>query len=80
MYLYLSISNAGADAGPFDLYSNVDNYISAFATDVPKDSLEKGYPTKAPDGTTDVKIKSVNQFCNNSVIVPITTTTTTTII
>jgi hypothetical protein len=68
MYAYITISNVGGDAGPFDLYSNLDGYISAFETDVPKASLEAGYATaNVPDGTTIIKIQSKNDLCNNFV-------------
>ena len=30
-------------AGPFDLFSNVDNYVQAFDTQVPAASLTAGY-------------------------------------
>jgi hypothetical protein len=79
MYVYITISNVGADAGPFNIYSDVDNYISAFEVNVSKAALEAGYPSySVPEGTTNIRIKSVNAFCNNSVDVSIVTTTTTT--
>ena len=30
-------------AGPFDLFSDVDNYVSAFDTQVPATAMEAGY-------------------------------------
>lgn len=66
MYAYITISNVGADAGPFNLYTDLDGYISAFETDIPRASLEAGYATNlVPDGTTIIKIQSVNTECNN---------------
>jgi hypothetical protein len=68
MDVYITISNVGNDAGPFDLYSNLDGYISAFETNVPKASLEAGYFTSlVPDGTTQIKIQSVSTLCKNYV-------------
>lgn len=68
MYVFITISNVGADAGPFDLYSDLDGYISAFEVGVPKASLEAGYASSlVPNGTTQVKIQSVNELCNNFV-------------
>jgi len=68
MYAYITISNVGADAGPFDLYSDVDGYTSAFETNIPKALLEAGYATSlVPAGTTIIKIQSVNSECNNFV-------------
>ena len=43
MTVYVTLTTAGADTGPFNLYSDVDGYISAFETDVPKASLLAGY-------------------------------------
>lgn len=71
MYVYITISNVGGDAGPFDLYSNVDSYLSAFAEDVPVATLEAGASFEAPDGTTIVKIQSANSLCFNFVNVGI---------
>lgn len=73
---------AGADTGPFNLYSDVDGFISPFEILIPKASLEAGYFTNLiPDGTTAVKIVSDNKNCRTYVFVigetPTTTTTTT---
>lgn len=81
MNVFITISNVGIDAGPFNLYSDVDGYISAFETNIPKVILEAGYSTTAPTGATIVRIQSVNEVCNNFVDVSLqvlTTTTTTT--
>jgi hypothetical protein len=79
MFIYITLTSAGADAGPFNLYSNVDGYVSAFATNVPKATLLAGYAVTAPAGTTTVRILSTG-VCTNfiNVTVSVTTTTTTT--
>ena len=79
MFIYITLTSAGADSGPFNLYSNVDGYVSAFATSVPKATLLAGYAVTAPAGTTTVRILSTG-VCTNfiNVTVSITTTTTTT--
>jgi hypothetical protein len=79
MFIYITLTSAGADSGPFNLYSNVDGYVSAFATNVPKASLLAGYAVTAPAGTTTVRILSTG-VCTNfiNVTVSVTTTTTTT--
>lgn len=52
--------------GPFNLYSDIDGYTSAFETNIPKALLEAGYSTSlVPDGTLEVRIQSVNELCNN---------------
>ena len=77
MYVFITLTSAGADAGPFNLYSNVDGFVSAFATNVPKATLLAGYAVTAPAGTTTVRIISVG-VCTNFIDVTVSTTTTTT--
>jgi hypothetical protein len=77
MFIYITLTSAGADSGPFNLYSNVDGYVSAFATNVPKATLLAGYAVTAPAGTTTVRIIS-NGVCTNFIDVPVSITTTTT--
>lgn len=77
MNIYVTITSAGADTGPFNLYSNVDGFISAFDTNVDKATLVAGYSTTAPVGTTTVRIISFGE-CTNYIDVIVTTTTTTT--
>jgi hypothetical protein len=79
MYVFITLTSAGADAGPFNLYSNVDGFVSAFATGVSKAVLLAGYSVIAPAGTTTVRIIS-SGVCTNyiDVVIGATTTTTTT--
>jgi len=77
MYVFITLTSAGADAGPFNLYSNVDGFISAFATGVSRTALLAGYSVIAPAGTTTVRIIS-NGVCTNYIDVIVTTSTTTT--
>jgi hypothetical protein len=66
-------------AGPFDLFSNVDSFGSPFATQVPAASLTAGYSVVAPPGTSTVKVCSTG-VCTNCIDIltncPTTTTTT----
>lgn len=77
----ITLTTAGASTGPFDLYSDVDGYISAFETGVAKVDLVAGYlSTVVPTGTAIVRVLSTGT-CTNYVDLPvsgITTTTTTT--
>ena len=67
----ISLTSAGADAGPFDLYSNADSYVTAFASAVPKASLITGYlSTAVPNTTTICRVKSTGA-CGNFVDMPI---------
>jgi hypothetical protein len=82
MKILITLSSAGNNTGPFNIYSNIDNYTTAFATGISKDILLAGYITNdAPMGTTYVRVQSVTT-CKNYVDMyvssSITTTTTTT--
>jgi hypothetical protein len=60
MTVLLKLTTAGSDSGPFDLYSNLDEYDTAFEENVSKVDLTagSGYSTTVPDGATIVRIKS----------------------
>lgn len=78
MTVLITLTVAGADSGPFDLYSDLDGYVSAFETGVSKASLLAGYSSSAvPNGTTTIRIKSTGA-CNNYIDISVVTTTTTT--
>jgi hypothetical protein len=80
MDIIVKITDSSPSTGPtFNLYSNVDNYTTAFVTNVSKASLLSGYYTNlAPTNTTSVRVKSMGVDCTNFVTVNITPTTTTT--
>lgn len=74
----ITLTTAGADTGPFSLYSDADGYVSAFETSVAKSSLVAGYTSNlVPDLATIVRVQSTN-LCTNYVDLTITGTTTTT--
>ena len=77
MFVFITLTSAGADAGPFNLYSNVGGFASAFATGVSKAALLAGYAATAPAGTTTVRIISTG-VCTNFIDVAVSATTTTT--
>ena len=82
MTVFITLTVAGADSGPFDLFSNLDGYTGAFASGVSKSSLLAGYASSAvPDYTTIIRVMSIGD-CNNYIDIPVdalTTTSTTTI-
>lgn len=81
MTVYITLTTAGTDSGPFDLYSDLDGYASAFESGVDKALLEAGYASSlVPDYTNTIRVKS-NGLCTNYVDLSLgkTTTTTTTI-
>jgi hypothetical protein len=79
MTVLITLTTAGTDSGPFDLYSNLDGYISAFESGVSKASLLAGYPSSlVPDYTTIIRVRSNNSLCTNYVEIPVAQPTTTT--
>jgi hypothetical protein len=86
----ITLSSAGPETGPFDLYTNLDGFTTPFEVGVSKAALLAGfvsnnfpyYPVYPGLGQpTTVRIKST-LFCINyidvAVTYPVTTTTTTT--
>lgn len=63
----LVLTEAGADTGPFDLYSDATSYTVPFQTGVPRATLQSGYGTTAPDGTTIVRVTSTSALCPVSI-------------
>jgi hypothetical protein len=61
----IRLTTAGNDTGPFNLYSNVDNYVTAFESSILKTSLVSGFTTNnIPNNTSIVRLKSIG-FCTN---------------
>jgi len=83
MTVLITLTVAGADSGPFNLYSNIDGFTSAFEVGVAKASLEAGYASSlVPDYTTVVRVLSTGTCTNyiDIVLDEVTTTTTTTLV
>lgn len=82
MTVLIVLTTAGTNTGPFNLFSNLDGYTTAFESGVAKSALVAGYTsTLVPDGTTNIRVQSVGA-CTNFIdiaigAVPTTTTTTT---
>ena len=79
MTLLITLTTIGTDCSLFDIYSNIDGFISAFETDVPKASLSAGFSSaNVPDGTTIIRVKAKG-VCTNykDITLPAITTTTT---
>lgn len=80
MTVLITLTTAGTDSGPFNLYSNVDGYTSAFALGISRATLLAGYSSASvPDYTSVIRIMSMG-VCINSIdisVEEITTTTTT---
>ena len=79
MTVLITLTIAGTNTGPFDLYSDVDGFLVPFENNVPKASLVSGYTSVlVPAGTTVIRVKS-DSVCINYIdlIIGATTTTTT---
>jgi len=81
MTVLITLTTAGSDSGPFNLYSDADGFTSAFETGVTKVDLLAGYSSAlVPDPTTIIRVMSNNALCTNYIdleLYPTTTTTTT---
>lgn len=74
----ITLTLAGTDVGPFDLYSDADTFASAFETGVSRAALLAGYVSNlVPDLATTIKAQSYGT-CTNYLFLPIDETTTTT--
>jgi hypothetical protein len=84
MTTLLTLTEAGNDTGPFNLYTDLDGFVVPFELGVLKSLLLSGYLTSlTPDYATVVRIKSEGG-CVNYVDIPFvdinaTTTTSTTL-
>ena len=80
MTVLITLTTAGTDTGPFNLYSNLDGFTTPFETGVSKSALTSGYTSViVPDFTSTIRITSTGVCVNfTDVIISGTTTTTTT--
>jgi hypothetical protein len=82
MTVLITLTLAGSDVGPFNLYSDADGYTTPFETGVSRTALIAGYTsTIVPEDSTEVLARSTG-VCSRDLYMPIegapTTTTTTT--
>ena len=72
MDVLITLTTAGIDTGPFNLFSDVDGFTSAFETGVSRGDLLAGYATNlAPGSTTIVRVKS-DGLCTNFIDITLT--------
>jgi len=78
MNVLIKFTQVGGDAEPFNLYTNVDGFTSAFASGVTRAQLLAGFPASISDSATVVRVRSISA-CNNytDLAVPGVTTSTT---
>lgn len=78
MNVLITLTTAGIDTGPFDLFSDSNNYTVPFASTIARGVLENGYlSTVVPGDATIVRVKSLD-ICTNYIDLNIGTSTTTT--
>lgn len=80
MQVLITLTLAGVDTGPFNLYSNVDGFTTPLATGVAKATLESGYSLAGvPDTASVIRVQSIGE-CTNYLDMYLSggTTTTTT--
>jgi len=80
MKILITLAPFGEDLGPFDLYSDADNYAVPFDTNILASEIEAGYTSVlAPDDALIIRALSTGTCTNYLNLVLPTTTTTTTI-
>jgi hypothetical protein len=78
MTVLVTLTLAGTDVGPFNLYSNVDGYTTALATGVSRAALIAGYNLlNVPDTASVIRAQSTGT-CTNYLDMLLTGGTTTT--
>lgn len=78
MTVLVTLTLAGTDVGPFNLYSNVDGYTTALATGVSRAALIAGYDLlNVPDNASVIRAQSTGT-CTNYLDMLLTGGTTTT--
>jgi hypothetical protein len=82
MTVLITLTLAGIDVGPFDIYSNSDGFTTPIVTGVSRAALVAGYYlTPVPDDATQILVRSTG-VCDRSLYLDIsgapTTTTTST--
>ena len=60
----ITLTSAGIDTGPFNLYSNITSYSVPFATNILRTNLLSGITITVPPNTSTIKLTSTNSTCN----------------
>ena len=76
MTVFIQLTVAGANVGPFNLYSNLD-LVTPFASAVSRAILVGGADYNVTNGTTNITVVSMGVCTNNRVLYISTTTTST---
>lgn len=66
MIVFLQLTIAGGDVGPFDIYTDSDNYATAVQSNVTRQTLVTGFNCVViPDDATIIRVTSTGE-CKNS--------------
>jgi len=77
MNVIITLINPGTDTGPFNIYTNMDNYVVPIATSVPKATLvSTGYTAVVDGNTATIKVESTGT-CTSAIFLPVIQPTTT---
>jgi hypothetical protein len=76
MNVTITLVNPGADTGPFNIYTNDDNYVVPVATNVAKSALVAGYNVWVPPLAITIKVESTGN-CTSAIFLPVVQPTTT---
>ena len=73
----ITLTSAGSDTGPFNLYSNIDGYTYAFESSILKSNLVNGFTTNnIPNSTSIIRLISMG-VCTNYIDLNLITLTPT---
>lgn len=63
----IRLTSAGVCSGPVNIYSNVDGFVTPFASNIPISTLTSlfGFLTTLPFGTTSIRVQNANKECSN---------------
>ena len=71
--VFILLTTAGNDTGPFNLYSSYDGYVTPFETGISKAALQGGYlSVLVPNATTIIQVRSTG-VCTNFVNISLIT-------
>lgn len=80
MNVYIQLISAGTNTGPFNIYSDIDGFVTPFESNISKTKILQGFTSVlVPDDTSMIKIVSEGE-CTTDIylsLIPLVTTTTT---
>lgn len=68
MLVFVKLTSADPDTGPFMIYSNLNNYQAPAYGPYTKSAMLAGVYVNVPNSTTSVKVRS-NGKCTNSITI-----------